>query len=169
MGSISATGASTYNALASLLTPASSTSDSPPQTAASTNSNAATPSTDPIDTVDLSYRELSAMLQSLNGPDEKPTASKPTSDNETSLFDKLSGRAQDSRNDTAWTAGSKWGDASISDAEFTPRHKAGILGALTGLPAEKLRALQAAIDNGTLKFQRGSDVEGYNTRTTVTW
>jgi hypothetical protein len=53
MSSISATGASTYNALASLLTPAPSTSDSPPQTAASTNSNIATPSTDPIDTVDL--------------------------------------------------------------------------------------------------------------------
>ncbi len=185
MSSISATGASTYNALASLLTPAPSTSDSPPQTAASTNSNIATPSTDPIDTVDLSDRakrilaratfeqtaadKLSAVLQSLDDPDGKPTASKPSSDKGTSLFDKLSGRAQDSRNDTAWTAGARAGDASISDAEFTAKYKDSLLVGLTGFPADKQQALQAAINNGTLKFQLGSDVEGYNTRTVVTY
>jgi hypothetical protein len=116
------------------------------------------------------------VLQSLDDPDGKPTASKPSPDKGTSLFDKLSGRAQDmresaqdSRNDTVWTAGSKWGDASISDAEFTARHKDGILAGLTGFPADKQQALQAAINNGTLKFQRGSDVEGYNTRTVVTY
>jgi hypothetical protein len=30
-------------------------------------------------------------------------------------------------------------------------------------------ALQAAIDNGTLKIQKGSDVPGYNNRTIITY
>ncbi len=32
-----------------------------------------------------------------------------------------------------------------------------------------MAALQAAIDNGTLKIQKGSDVPGYNNRTVVTY
>ena len=85
------------------------------------------------------------------------------------MFDKLRGRVQDSRSDTGWTAGARAGDASLSDAEFTAKHKDALLGALVGLPADKLQALQAAINSGTLKFQKGSEVEGYNTQTTVTY
>ncbi|WP_253711471.1 hypothetical protein [Bradyrhizobium sp. WD16] len=40
---------------------------------------------------------------------------------------------------------------------------------LRGFPPEKSAALQAAIANGTLKFQKGSEVPGYNTRTVITY
>lgn len=41
--------------------------------------------------------------------------------------------------------------------------------ALADFPPEKRAALEAAITNGTLKIQKGSEVEGYNTRTTITY
>jgi len=76
---------------------------------------------------------------------------------------------QDSKDNTAWTAGSRAGDASISDADFIAKCKDSLVVALEGFPAEKREALEAAINNGTLKIQKGSEVEGYNTRTTVTY
>ena len=188
MSSISATNVSTSNTLASLLNPATSGDSLPAATSA--RSDAGTASGDPVDVVDLSDRakqilaratseqvaadKLSAQLQSLRDPNGKSAASDSKAGNSkagdgASLFDKLRGRVQDGKNDTVWTAGARAGDASLSDAEFTAKHKDALLGALLGMPAEKLQALQAAINNGTLKFQKGSEVEGYNTRTTVTY
>ena len=188
MSSISATNVSTSNALASLLNPTMS-GDSLPAVA-SARSDAGMASSDPVDVVDLSDRakqilaratferaaadKLSAQVQSMQDPEGKSAApdsqaGNSQASNGASLFDKLRGRAQDSGNDTEWTAGARAGDPSLSDAEFTAKHKAGLLGALVGFPAEKQQALEAAINNGTLKFQKGTDVEGYNTRTTVTY
>jgi hypothetical protein len=184
MAAIAPTNASGYSAVASLLSnAASSATGGSPRAGGSTASDATTPSTDPTDTVDLSDRakqvlarakseqaaadKLSALLQSLNDPDGKNPESKPKAGDGTSVFDNLSGRTQQRASDTEWTAGSNHGDASISDAAFVDKYKDALLGGLTGFPPEKQAALQAAIDNGGLTIQKGSEVPGYNTRTTV--
>lgn len=186
MSAIAATNSSAYSAVASLLSDAaSSAKNALPQTGETTTPGTATSSADPSDTVDLSDRakqllarakseqlaadKLTTLLQSLTAPDDKDTASKPKSGDGTSLFDKLSGRASRQTSQTDWTAGSKYGNASISDAAFIEKYKDSFLGALTGQPPEKLAALQAAINNGTLTFQKGSDVPGYNNRTVITY
>ena len=187
MAAISATNTSANGAIASLIQDAASAG----ATAASqrsTSSSASAPSassTDPTDTVDLSDRakqflarakseqaaadKLNTLLQSLKSPDGKDVASKAKTSDQTSLFDQLSGQRQQQTNNTTWTAGSKYGDASISDAAFIDKSKDAFLGALAGAPPEKLAALQAAINSGTLKIQKGSDVPGYNNRTVVTY
>ncbi|OAF16807.1 hypothetical protein [Bradyrhizobium neotropicale] len=183
MSSITATNSSTSNILTSLLDP--TLSAAPGSASASTQSSAPTTSSDPVDVLDLSDRakqilaranleqaaadKLSGFLQSLKGPDAKSTASHDGSKGQGSLFKKLRGRAQDSSDKTTWTAGSRAGDASISDADFIAKYKDALEGSLAGFPPDKLAALQSAISNGTLKFQKGSEVEGYNTRTTVTY
>lgn len=85
------------------------------------------------------------------------------------MFNKLSGRSDSAADTTTWTAGSKFGDASISDADFNSEIEGSLRAALADFPPEKRAALEAAISNGTLKVQKGSDVEGYNTRTTITY
>jgi len=185
MSAIAPANASGYSAVAALLNnAASAATGGSPQAGGSATSDAATPSADPTDIVDLSDRakqvlarakseqaaadKLSALVQSLN-PDRKNPEAKPKSDDGTSVFDKLSGRTRQQTSDTEWAAGSKYGDPSISDAAFVDKYKDAMLGALTGFPPEKVAALQAAIDSGTLTFQKGSDVPGYNTRTSVTY
>jgi hypothetical protein len=181
-----AANSSATNAVASLLTNAASsaTADAGSAVNKSASSDATPPSRDPVDTVDLSDRakatlarakteqfaadKLAAQLQATRNPDGKPEAAPSKFSPDTSkLFDALNGSAAAS--ETNWTVGSKWGDASISDAAFIDKYKDAFLGGLTGLPPEKREALQAAINTGALKFQQGSEVAGYNTRTVVTY
>lgn len=188
MNTISATNTSANSAIASLIKDAASSGSAlASQGSASSSSSApSVSSADPTDTVDLSDRakqilarakseqaaadKLNTLLQSLNNPEGKDATSKPKSGDGTALFDKLSGRSQSqSSSDTQWVAGSKYGDPTISDAAFIDKYKDALLGGLAGAPPEKLAALQAAINNGTLKIQKGSDVPGYNNRTVVTY
>lgn len=187
MSTISATSTSANSAIASLIKDAASSGSAlASQGSISSSASASSASSsDPVDTVDLSDRakqilarakseqaagdKLNALLQSLKNPDGTDIASKAKTGDQTSLFDQLSGKLQQQTSNTTWTAGSKYGDASISDAAFIDKSKDAFLGALAGAPPEKLAALQAAINNGTLKIQKGSDVPGYNTRTIVTY
>jgi hypothetical protein len=187
MSAIAATNASPYGAMASLRDSAlsSSTVVSPRANGGKAPDAKTTTSNEPVDTIDLSDRakqilaraeseqeaadKLTALLQSLKDPDDKSSISERKADDGTRAFEKLSGRNQRSASETTWTAGSKWGDPTISDAEFVERYKDALMGGLTGYPPEKQAALQAAIANGTLKIQKGSDVPGYNTRTVVTY
>ena len=163
-------------------TASSATADAGTKTA---SSDATSSSRDPVDTVDLSDRakatlarakteqfaadKLAAQVQATRNPSGKSGAapSKPAADDASKLFDALYGSAAGSESN--WTVGSKWGNAAISDAEFIDKYKDAFLGALAGMPPEKREALQAAINAGTLKFQQGSEVTGYNTRTDVSY
>ena len=181
MSSITATNNSAPNILTSLLDPALSAAST---SSAAADSQAQTTSGDPVDVVDLSDRakqilaranieqaaadKLSGFLQSLKDPDGK-TASRDSSKGQGALFEKLRGQSTDGAEATSWTAGSKAGDASISDADFIAKYKDSLEGALQDFPADKRAAMEAAISSGTLKIQKGSDVEGYNTRTTITY
>jgi hypothetical protein len=187
MSGIAAANSSATNAVASLLvnTGSSATADAGSAVNKSASSDTTPSSRDPVDTVDMSDRakatlarakteqfaadKLAAQVQATRNPGDKSGAvsSKPVPDGASKLFDALHGSA--AGNDTDWTAGSKWGDAAISDAAFTDKYKDSLLGALEGLPPEKREALQAAINAGTLKVQQGSEVAGYNTRTAVTY
>jgi hypothetical protein len=189
MSLITATNSSATNALASLLknTATTATTDtSTPAKATTSDPTASQVSRDPVDTVDLSDRakatlararteqvaadKLTAQVAATKNLEGKGKATKVTSDGGSQLFDRLTGRAKPQQaGETKWEAGSKSGDASISDAEFTAKYKDAFLGALEGLPPEKREALQTAIDTGTLKFQQGSEVSGYNTRTTISY
>src|SRR5882757_3580265 len=182
MSAIAAANSSATNAVASLLSNAASPATADAGTAINkvASSDANSSSRDPVDTVDLSDRakatlararteqfaadKLAAQVQATRNPSDKSGAasSRPAPDGASKLFDALHGSAAGS--DTDWTAGSKWGDAAISDAAFTGKYKDSLLGALEGLPPEKREALQAAINAGTLKVQQGSEVAGYNTR-----
>ena len=170
MSTIGATSASANSAVASLIKDASSSgATTASQGSASSSSAPSASSTDPADTVDLSDRakqflarakseqlaadKLNTLLQSLKNPDGKDIASKAKIGDQTSLFDQLSGQLQQQTSNTTWTAGSKYGDASISDAAFIDKSKDAFLGALAGAPPDKLAALQAAINNGTLKIE----------------
>ncbi|RXT36378.1 hypothetical protein [Bradyrhizobium betae] len=182
MTSIAATNNSPANVLTSLLDPASSGTVT---SSAVVDTQAQTTSSDPVDVVDLSDRakqilaranieqvaadKLSGFLQSLKDPDGKSATSHDSTKGQGSLFDKLRGQASGATKPTTWTAGSKAGDASISDADFIAKYRDSLEGALQDFPADKRAALEAAISNGTLTIQKGSDVEGYNTRTTITY
>ena len=185
MSTISATNTSANTAIASLIKDAASSSAAT-ASQGSTSSSSSAPSSDPTDTVVLSDRakqilaraksdqaaadKLSTLLQSLKKPDGKDATSKAKSSDGSSLFDQLSGRAKSqTSSSTQWEAGSKYGDPTISDAAFVEKYKDTLLNGLSGAPPEKLAALQAAINNGTLKIQNGSDVPGYNNRTVVTY
>jgi hypothetical protein len=184
MSTISATNTSANSAIASLIQDAASAG----ATAASqrsTLSSASAPlasSTDPTDTVDLSDRakqflarakseqaaadKLNTLLQSLKNPDGKDIASKTKTGDGTSLFGKPSGRAQtQTSSDTQWVAGAPYGNASISDADFTKQAHLEVYADsmdAAGLPPEAGQALRNAIANGTLKFQKASDVPDLN-------
>jgi len=134
---------------------------------------------DPVDVVDLSDRakqvlaranteqaaadKLTDFLRSLKDPDGTSASSRHSSKEQVSLFEKLKGQT------TGWTAGSKAGDASISDADFITKYRDAFEAALQDFPADKRAEMEAAISNGTLQIQKGSDIDGYNTKTTVTY
>lgn len=180
MSSIAATNSSAPNILTSLLNPTLPVAGS-----AATDAQVQATSGDPVDVVDLSDRakqilaranveqvaadKLSGFLQSLEDPEGKSVSSQDSSKGQGSLFDKLRGQTTGAAETTNWTAGSKAGDASISDGDFIAKYKDSLEAALQDFPAEKRAALEAAISNGTLKIQKGSEVEGYNTSTTVTY
>ena len=184
MSTISATSTSANSAIASLIKDAASSGSalaSQGSTSSSSGVSSAS-SSDPVDTVDLSDRakqilarakseqaagdKLNALLQSLKNPDSKDTTSKAQTDDGTSLFDKLSGRAQtQTSSDTQWVAGAPYGNASISDADFTKELHLEVYADsmdAAGLPPEAGQALRNAVANGTLKFQKTSDVPDLN-------
>jgi hypothetical protein len=190
---ISATSTSINSAIASLLgDTASSGAISASQKSPSSPSSAPSAvSGDPVDTVDLSDHakqilaraksdqlaagKLSDLLQSLQNPDSKNVASTSQSDDGTSLFDRLRGRAPtQAGGDSPWVAGAPYGDAATSDADWTAKMK-GVLEQqadqmdAAGLPAEAGQALRDAIANGTLKFQKASDVPDLNFRSDYTF
>jgi hypothetical protein len=188
MSTISAANTSANSALASLIKDAAS-SVSALASQGSTSSPSSAPSassSDPVDTVDLSDRakqilarvktdqlatdKLSNLLQSLHDPDGKNAASKPKSDDGTSLFDKLSGRTQPQTSSTTqWEAGSKYGDPTISDSDFLEKIKPSLMTSAEGLPPEQRQALEAAINNGTIQIQKASDVAGLNYHSSVSY
>ncbi|ABD87768.1 hypothetical protein [Rhodopseudomonas palustris] len=188
MTAISTSNTSANAAIASLIKDAAS-SGSP---LASQRSSSSSPSAsaagagNPVDIVDLSDHakqilarakteqvaagKLSDLVQSLQRPGGKTATAKPKSDDATSLFDKLSGRSQTQASSTTqWEAGSKYGDPTISDAGFIDKIKDALLTSLSGAPAEKVAALQTAIDSGTLQVQKASDVAGLNYQSTVSY
>ena len=184
MSTISATNTSANSAVASLIKDAASSGSalaSQGSTSLSASAFSAS-SSDPVDTVDISDRakqilarakseqaaadKLNTLLQSLKSLDSKDTTSKAQTDDGTSLFDKLSGRAQSqTSSDTQWVAGAPYGNASISDADFTKglylEQIADFMDA-AGLPPEAGQALRNAVANGTLKFQKASEVPDLN-------
>jgi hypothetical protein len=182
MSAIVAANGSAYRAAASLLNNvAPSAAGASAGTSESATSSTTITSTD---TVDLSARakqllarakseqgavdKLDALLKSLIKPDSETSDGKPESSAGGSLFEQLSGRTHQ-KSDTNWTAGARAGDPSISDADFIAKYKDTLVGGLEGFPPEKQAALQAAISNGTLRFQKGADVSGYNTQTAITY
>ncbi|MCK1655585.1 hypothetical protein IVA88_29770 [Bradyrhizobium sp. 149] len=170
------------NILTSWLDPASSATST---SSTAVDLRAQTTSGDPVDVVDLSDRakqilaranveqaaadKLSGFLQSLKDPDGNSATSHDRTHGQGSLSDKLRGQTTANAETTSWIAGSKAGDASISDADFVAKYRDSLEGALQDFPADKRAALEGAISNGTLKIQKGSDVEGYNTRTTIAY
>ena len=66
-------------------------------------------------------------------------------------------------------AGSKWGDPTLSDAEFLERAKDFLLSnaADQGWAPEKLQAFRDAVARGTLKFRKASEVPDLNYHTTT--
>uniref|UniRef100_Q07S48 Uncharacterized protein n=1 Tax=Rhodopseudomonas palustris (strain BisA53) TaxID=316055 RepID=Q07S48_RHOP5 len=189
MNAIAAVNSSATSAVASLLSDAASAATAggtSVATAKKSNQAGSSASRNPVDIVDLSDRakqilararteqvaagKLSDLVQSLQSPDGKTNAAKPKSDDAASLFDKLSGRAQTQASSTTqWEAGSKYGDPTISDAEFIDTIKDSLLTSLSGAPAEKVVALQAAIDSGTIQIQKASNVAGLNYQSTVSY
>ena len=119
MSAVNATNTYANSAIASLVKDAAS-SGTTTASQGSTPSSSSAPSassTDPTDTVDLSDRA--------KNPDSKDT-SKAKMDDRASLFDKLSGRTQtQTSGDTQWVAGAPYGNALISDADFTKELKGG--------------------------------------------
>jgi hypothetical protein len=192
MSTISAADTSANSAIASMIKgAASSGAATASQGNTSSSSAPSASSTDPTDTVDLSDRakeflarakseqlaadKLNTLLQSLKNPDGNDATSKAEADEGTSLFDKLSGRAQtQTSSDTQWVAGAPYGDASISDADWTKKMKAGLeqqadqMDAV-GLPPEAGQALRNAVANGTLKFQKASEVPDLNFHSQATF
>jgi hypothetical protein len=185
MTAIAAANLPATNAATSLLNNAATTDAGTPVAKATTPSPAASPaSRDPVDTVDLSDRakatlarakseqaaadKLAAQVAAISSLGSKDKATKSTSDDGAKLFDTLSGRAQSQQTgNTQWEAGAPYGDASISDADFTAELK-GTLSQWAdeydkkGLPSEVGQALRDAVANGTLKFQKASDVPDLN-------
>jgi hypothetical protein len=87
-----------------------------------------------------------------------------------SLFDQLRGSQTSSKSSTTqWEAGSKYGDSTTSDADFLEKIKPALLSSAEGLPPEQRQALEAAISNGTIQFQKASDVAGLNYHSTVSY
>jgi hypothetical protein len=186
MSAISATNSSVSDALVSLLR-SNSADGADATTPASAKTDTSTKIGDgPVVHVDLSDRakavlernkveklaadRLALQASEAKGYGKPAVSSKSVSDDASKILDTLYGSAvPKADSETKWTAGSEAGNASISDAEFTAKYKDSLLGALEGLPAEKQEALQAAINAGALKFQQGSEVAGYNTRTTVSY
>jgi hypothetical protein len=189
MSAIAAVNSSATSAVASLLRNAASTATvDGTSTSATTKSDQVASSArgNPVDIVDLSDRakqilarakteqvaasKLSDLVQSLQSPEGKTSASKAKSDDGTSLFDKLSGRTQTPTSGTTqWEAGSKYGDPTISDGAFIDKIKDALLTSLSGAPAEKVAALQTAIDSGTIQIQKASDVAGLNYQSSVSY
>jgi hypothetical protein len=186
MSAITTASSSTTSAVASLLSnsASSATADAGTSAKATATDPATSSSRDPVDTVDLSDRakatlarakterfaagKLAAQVAATNSPGGKDKVTKSTSDDGAKLFDTLSGRAQSQQTgNTQWEAGAPYGDASISDADFTAELK-GTLSQWAdeydkkGLPSEVGQALRDAVANGTLKFQKASDVPDLN-------
>jgi hypothetical protein len=185
MSTIASINSSATSAVASLLSDAASAATaggSSASTATKSNQAASSASGDPVDIVDLSDHarqilartkteqvaagKLSDLVQSLKSPDGKNAASKTKSNDTTSLFDKLSGRAQtQAGNDTQWVAGAPYGDASKSDTDFVKGIS--LLQMADGMDRDGLhpeagQALRNAVANGTVKIQKASDVPGLN-------
>lgn len=189
MSTIAAVNSSATSAVASLLRNAASAATVDGTSASATTKSdqvASSASGNPVDIVDLSDRakqilarakteqvaasKLSDLVQSLQSPEGKTSASKAKSDDGTSLFDKLSGRTQTPTSGTTqWEAGSKYGDPTISDGAFIDKIKDALLTSLSGAPAEKVAALQTAIDSGTIQIQKASDVAGLNYQSSVSY
>lgn len=146
---------------------------------------ASSSSADPVDTISLSERaqqilaranseqrvadKLSALLQSLRNPDGEPAPALGKSGNGSSLFRQLSGQASSKSGFIQWEAGSKYGDPAISDADFLTKYRPGPESYAEGLSPEQRQAFETAISNGTLQFQKASEVDGLNYRSTVTY
>jgi hypothetical protein len=182
MSAIAATNSSAADAVVSLLSNAASsvTNAGTPAAKATTSDPAASSArSNPGDIVDLSDRakatlarakteqfaadKLTAQLQSARDPDGKNTAPKTNSEDGSQLFDKLSGRSQPQQTgDTQWVAGAPYGDPSISDGDFTAELKGTLLQQADSLPPEAGQALRNAVANGTLKFQKASDIPDLN-------
>jgi hypothetical protein len=190
MTTIATANPAAYSAVASLLSSsASDASDNSQIGQSSTSDQAASSSSDPTDTVDLSDHakatlarakseqaaadKLQSLVQSLSGNDgKKSDASKAKSDDGSSLFDKLSGsQTSPKSSDTQWVAGAPYGDASKSDAEFTETMKGTFVNEANamdqaGMP-EAAQALRNAVANGTVKYQKASEVPGLNFQSDV--
>lgn len=187
MSAIAVAKPSAYNAAASLLNSAtSSTADAPPKNGEAPSPDSATSSANPTDTVDLSDRakqilarakseqlaadKLNALLQSIKNPDGKGIASKAGTSDQTSLFDQLSGSQTSSKSSaTQWEAGSKYGDPTISDLDFLEKIKPVLESLAERLPPEQRQAMEAAVNNGTIQIQKASDVAGLNYHSTVSY
>lgn len=69
---------------------------------------------------------------------------------------------------TPWEAGSEWGDPTMSDEAFLEKHLRTntLMWAddldRAGRPPELAQAVRDAVANGTVKVQKGSEVEGLN-------
>lgn len=191
MSAIAAVNSSATSAVASLLSNAASaaTTGGTSAGAAKADQGTSSASGNPVDIVDLSDHakqtlaraktehvaagKLSDLVQSLQSSGSKNPASKPKSDDGSSLFDKLTAQPQTS-DKTTWEAGSKYGDASISDADLTTELKGSFLQQADaydkqGLPPEVGQALRDAVNTGTLKFQKASDIPDLNFHSTVTY
>jgi hypothetical protein len=133
----------------------------------------------PTDIIDLSDRakatlerakseyvaagKLNAQLQAMRDPDGKEPAPEANSDDGTELFYLLSGRAKPQQaGDTQWIAGAPYGNAAITDADLTATLKGTLLQHANTLPPGPGQALRNAVADGTLKFQKASDVPGLN-------
>jgi hypothetical protein len=180
-----AANSSATSAVAALL----SNTVSPTPAAKATTAGPTTTSSGRVDIVDLSDRakatlarakieevaagKLAAQLDAASGSNGKNGTSNTKSDDGLSLFQKLTAQPQQP-DTTTWEAGSKYGDASISDAGLTAELKASLLQQADaydkqGLPPEVGQALRNAVNSGSLKFQKASDIPDLNFHSTVTY
>ena len=181
MSTIAAANSSTANAAALRPNDAASpaTNSSTPVTGASGSDAAGAAASRPTDLVDLSDRakatlerakteyvaagKLSAQLAAARDPDGKDPAPIADTDDGTALFYMLSGRAKPQQaGDTQWVAGAPYGNAAITDADLTAELEGTLLQHANTLPPASGQALRNAVANGTLKFQKTSDVPGLN-------
>ncbi|MBB1092261.1 hypothetical protein HUU61_13270 [Rhodopseudomonas palustris] len=187
MSTIGGTNMSANGAVASLIQGAGwSSAATASAGGASSPSGPSAASSAPTDIVDLSNRakqilararseqlaadKLTDLLLSLHSSERNKTTQQVKANDGSSLFDQLSSTTKaQPPNTTQWEAGSKYGDPTISDADFLAQIKPALMNSAQGLPPEQRQALESAINNGTLNIQKASDVAGLNYRSTVSY
>jgi hypothetical protein len=189
MSAIAAVNSSATSAVASLLSDAASAATaggSSTSTAKKSDQAASSARGNPVDIVDLSDRakqilarakteqvaadKLAVQAQTAQNAGGKDKMVKSNSDSDPIFGALMSRSAQPQQaGETIWEASAPYGDPSISDADFTEQLK----GSLSfwaddydkrGLPPEVGQALRSAVANGTLKFQKASEVPDLNFR-----